>query len=855
MTGTEPLAGEAVVGFKRHLRAEAVPGEAVYLLSVGGVTALHGPHIEALAPLLDGTRTLSRVLSEAASSVPPAAAGRVVGRLAQANLISYRDPAPGRPAAAEEQAYWDFAGLDSAAATRRLARTSVEVRAVGRADRDAAVAACLAAGLTVVGEDPAAKADDDGPPASPTRGGPPAGVGTPGPPGPGGGRPGALGTGTTGVALGRAGGAARGAGSLAGPAPGPGTTAGATPLGALGAAAAGTGAPGAAAADEPGLLLVVCDDYLDPELREIDARQRAAGRPWLLAKPHGPQTWVGPVFDPGEGPCWSCLAHRLLGHRVAEEPVRRALGSPGPLPIPETSLAVGRAFGLQAAVLEAVKWLAGVRNDTQGAVCVLDTLTLGTELHPVVRRPQCAACGDPGLVAERAWRPFRVVPRAKAPNDSANDRALPAAETLARYRHLVSGVTGAVTDLQRDPNAVEGINSYVSGRNLAMGGNTLAEVRSGLRQLSGGKGTTPLEAEVGALCEALERYSGTRQGDEATVRDTLVGLGEQALHPNAVQLFHERQFADRARWNASHTALHRVCDPFDPRRPVDWTPVWSLTRQRHRLLPTSMLYYSDQPPAGLPWADSNGNAAGSSPEDALLQGFFELVERDAVALWWYNRLRLPLVDLDAFDEPWLARLRDVYGGLERELWVLDLTSDLGVPVMAALSRRTDKPAEDIAFGFGAHFDPRLALRRAVTEMGQLLSPVARAAADGTGYSTQDPELLSWWTTATVANQPYLLPDSAESARGPAHYAHEPRADLHRDVEAAGALVRAHGMELLVLDQTRPDVGLPVVKVIVPGLRHFWARFGPGRLFDVPVRLGHRSSPIPYDDLNPIPMFA
>ena len=40
--------------------------------------------------------------------------------------------------------------------------------------------------------------------------------------------------------------------------------------------------------------------------------------------------------------------------------------------------------------------------------------------------------------------------------------------------------------------------------------------------------------------------------------------------------------------------------------------------------------------------------------------------------------------------------------------------------------------------------------------------------------------------------------------------------------------------MLVLNQTRPDIGLPVVKVIIPGLRHFWSRFGAGRLYDVPV---------------------
>jgi ribosomal protein S12 methylthiotransferase accessory factor len=41
-------------------------------------------------------------------------------------------------------------------------------------------------------------------------------------------------------------------------------------------------------------------------------------------------------------------------------------------------------------------------------------------------------------------------------------------------------------------------------------------------------------------------------------------------------------------------------------------------------------------------ADSNGNAAGNTLEEAtILQGFVELIERDSVALWWYNRLRRP----------------------------------------------------------------------------------------------------------------------------------------------------------------------------------------------------------------------
>ena len=71
--------------------------------------------------------------------------------------------------------------------------------------------------------------------------------------------------------------------------------------------------------------------------------------------------------------------------------------------------------------------------------------------------------------------------------------------------------------------------------------------------------------------------------------------------------------------------------------------------------------------------------------------------------------------------------------------------------------------------------------------------------------------------------------------------------LFRSVE----LARQAGLDTLVLDQTRPDIGLNVVKVIVPGLRHFWSRFGPGRLYDVPVRLGWLEAPTAEAAMNPM----
>ncbi|HEY2436384.1 MAG TPA: hypothetical protein VGH93_04325, partial [Solirubrobacteraceae bacterium] len=64
-----------LLGFKRHLRTEVIPGEAAYLLSPLGVTALEGDRIEVLAPLLDGSRTLAHVVRDATPQMSAAQVG------------------------------------------------------------------------------------------------------------------------------------------------------------------------------------------------------------------------------------------------------------------------------------------------------------------------------------------------------------------------------------------------------------------------------------------------------------------------------------------------------------------------------------------------------------------------------------------------------------------------------------------------------------------------------------------------------------------------------------------------------------------------------------------------------------
>lgn len=207
--------------------------------------------------------------------------------------------------------------------------------------------------------------------------------------------------------------------------------------------------------------------------------------------------------------------------------------------------------------------------------------------------------------------------------------------------------------------------------------------------------------------------------------------------------------------------------------------------------------------------------------------------------------------MESSDEPYVTELRRVYARLNRELWVLNITSDFGIPVFAAVSRRMDQPTEDIIYGFGAHFDYRVALLSALKEVNQMLVPVTTPRRDGkSGYNYNDNCAIEWWRTATLREYPYLMgygivsPGSVSDR--PAEYG---------DVKTCGDLVKRHGMEMLLLDLTRPDIGLPVAKVVVPGMRHFWERFAPGRLYDVPVRMGWLDHTRREQELNSFPVFV
>jgi bacteriocin biosynthesis cyclodehydratase domain-containing protein len=592
----------------------------------------------------------------------------------------------------------------------------------------------------------------------------------------------------------------------------------------------------------PDLTVTLVSDYLEERLAELNREHLSDHSPWLLVQPSGIFPLVGPVLRPGESACWTCLADRMRRNREIRAHLDR-----GQARCVAVSPLVRHPLGqsaIQLAAVETAKAIAtDFRTELRDHIISLDLLGSTIVKHYVAARPQCPSCGRKKLRGRRrAPVPLELGAGGKLVMTSGGYRTVSPRATVARFRKHVSPLTGVVSRLERIEADLPLNTNYYAAHNFSAPAKTVNELRAGLSGGSFGKGSTAEQGEASALMEAIERYSGIFQGDEIRVtrrfRDFPSG---DAILPNDVLLFSDAQYR---RGQASTPDFDsQMPAPFDRSAKIEWSPVWSLRDKRFKYLPTSLLYFFYTGPGHID-ADSNGCAAGNTLEEAIVQGFLELVERDAYAIWWYNRLQRPEVDLGQLDDSYVRDLQTQLAEAGRRLWVLDVTSDLGIPTFVAILHWMHDSQENIEFGSGAHFDARIALLRALTELNQFLS--IGLMRGGTGEKSS----LDGITPLRLRDHPFLTPTDDPMVQ-PGFGSKFGRLDTREQVTTCVRLAKRERLDFLVLDQTRADIDVPVVRVIVPGMRHFYRRFAPGRLYDVPVKLGLRDRPLSEDELNPI----
>jgi ribosomal protein S12 methylthiotransferase accessory factor len=219
-----------------------------------------------------------------------------------------------------------------------------------------------------------------------------------------------------------------------------------------------------------------------------------------------------------------------------------------------------------------------------------------------------------------------------------------------------------------------------------------------------------------------------------------------------------------------------------------------------------------------PFPLSTGSAAGKSWDAAALHGVLELIERDAASLWWRggNRGRsIPPPDgACIMAEALLARLRQ--NASARRSWLLDITTDIGVPCVASVSCTTD--GFGLAFGLAARPTLAAAARSAVLEMCQieLAHAVVEAKCRERGEAALNERDRIHRRRATMINADrcLLLQPAAERAEHLNFGTTDSSAVLQLVVDRLGQF----GIETYGLNLTRRRFAVPVARVIAPGLQ-------------------------------------
>jgi len=590
----------------------------------------------------------------------------------------------------------------------------------------------------------------------------------------------------------------------------------------------------------PGLMVAVVDDYLRPALDQLADRCRADGCGLLPIRGAGPEWWLGPYCDgAGAGPMWRLFGQRLRANRRDDVDSLRLgatfplYGEPEPEPEPEASDAVAEGVAHAAEIIERT-----LRGDPPAsivdAVCVLDRRHGSSTTHriAVVADPPARRC--PGF-GQRL--PVLRLTRDRSHADGDGRRSRSPEATFARMAPLISPITGVVAGLERLP-APAGTHVYAASGTLEWPVPDTGDGRPTFRRGALGKGLSDVQARVSCVGEAIELVSASFTGDEPRRRARWREVHEIAIHPHELLLISDAQRAEAAR-HPVNAAWDGVPAPLDERHAIEWVPLHSLGSGGTRWLPAAYCYldYADPDYPAPPYsvANANGCATGNTLEEAILQGLLELIERDACALWWYSRARRPGIDLDSFGDPRLTAIRDAHAALGRTLAVLDLRCDTGVPVVAAVACDL-ADGTPLATGRGCHLDPATAILDAVTELSQV---------SAVGGPVDHPPVKG----ATAAARPHLLPDRSAAVQA-SDLPPTPGIDVCEAIESCVQMLARLGHEALVLDTTRPDIGFPSVRVIVPGLRPLLRRLAPGRLYDVPVALGWVSGKLREDELNP-----
>jgi ribosomal protein S12 methylthiotransferase accessory factor len=218
-------------------------------------------------------------------------------------------------------------------------------------------------------------------------------------------------------------------------------------------------------------------------------------------------------------------------------------------------------------------------------------------------------------------------------------------------------------------------------------------------------------------------------------------------------------------------------------------------------------------------ASSNGLASGNHLLEAISHGICEVIERDATTLWSLlptaeqERRR---IDLDTVDDPGCREVLDKFDRAGIAVGVWDATTDVGIASFeCSIVDRDNKGPFDLysAGGSGCHPAREVAMLRALTEAAQSRTSCISGSRDDLFRTMYDrassPEPLEVLRGRLAADTDHRDFHDVPTFEGET---------LEHDLAWELKRVQAVGIErVVVVDLTKPEYGIPVARVVIPGL--------------------------------------
>jgi ribosomal protein S12 methylthiotransferase accessory factor len=260
--------------------------------------------------------------------------------------------------------------------------------------------------------------------------------------------------------------------------------------------------------------------------------------------------------------------------------------------------------------------------------------------------------------------------------------------------------------------------------------------------------------------------------------------------------------------------------------PEAWVRGWDLIGQRELAVPWNSVFMVPSPMRAARQfitMTTNGLASGNHLLEAMAAALYEVIERDAASCTLHaeqvSRQPVPRLDLHGSTHPIIQPLMAQFARTGIEPLLLDRTSDLRVPVFEAVIYDKEMRHFGLGRGYGCHLDPVVAASRALTEAVQGRGIMVAGSRDD--FFRRDLRAVQLADAGAEIAQLMARP----ATLGLDHYPNRSTPSFEGDVGILLDALRDAGIDqVIAFDLTKPEIGMPVVKIVVPALEGFHIDF-------------------------------